>query len=83
MYILSVIPFPCFQAKVPLTPLPPLLYGCSPPHPPPIATLPPTIMFTGGSLFAGPRASPSTGDLTRIFIATYEVRVQGQSMYSL
>jgi len=31
---------------------------------------------------AGPRASPSTGALIRLFIATYEVGAQGQSMYS-
>jgi len=72
-----------FQANIPLPPPPPLPYGCFPPHPPPITTLPPTITFTGGSVLEGPRASPSTGALTRIFIATYEVRVQGQSMYSL
>jgi len=49
----------------------------------PITALPPTITFTGGSVLAGPRASPSTGSLTRLFIVTYEVGVQGQSMYSL
>jgi len=43
IYILSVIPFPGFRANIPLIPPPPLLYGCSPPHPPTIATLPPTI----------------------------------------
>jgi len=83
IYISSVIPFPSFRANIPLIPPPPLLYGCSLPHPPPIAALSPTIQFTGGSVLAGPRASPSTGALTRIFITTYEVRVQGQSMYSL
>jgi len=41
------------------------------------------FLQVGGSVLAGPRASPSTGALTRIFIATYGVRVQGQSMYSL
>jgi len=55
----------------------------STPHPPPITALPPTIMFTGGSVLAGPKASPSTGALTRLFIVTYEVGAQGQSMYSL
>ncbi|EDM07188.1 rCG65918 [Rattus norvegicus] len=45
---------------------------CSLPHPPHITALPPTITFTGGSVLAGPRASPSTGALTRLFIATYE-----------
>jgi len=44
---------------------------------------PSTIMFTGGSVLAGSRASPSTDALTRLFIATYEVGAQGQSMYSL
>jgi len=36
-----------------------------------------------GSVLIGTRASPYTGALTRLFIANYEVRVQGQSMYSL
>jgi len=72
-----------FPGKHLPTPPPPLLYSCSPPHPPPITALPPTIMFTGGSVLAGPRASPSTGALTRLFIATYDVGAQGQSMYSL
>jgi len=49
----------------------------------PLPTLPPTIMITGGSVLAGPRASPSTGALARLFIATYEVGAQGQSMCSL
>jgi len=31
---------------------------------------------------AGPRASPSTGALTKLFIATYEVGAQGQSLGS-
>jgi len=83
IYISNVIPFPSFWANIPLILPPPLPYGCSPPHPPPIAALHPTIMFTADSVLAGPRASPSTGALTRIFIATYEVIVQGQSMYSL
>jgi len=74
--------FPGFQANVPLTSSPPLLYGCSPPHPPPITTLSPIITFAGGSVLAGPRASPSTGALTRLFMATYEVGAQGQSMGS-
>jgi len=38
IYISSVIPFPGFRANIPLSP--PLLYLCSPPHPPHIATLP-------------------------------------------
>jgi len=38
IYISSVIPFPGFRANIPLPP--PLPYGCSPPKPPPIATLP-------------------------------------------
>jgi len=46
-------------------------------HPPPN-----NHVHLGFSL-GGPRASPSTGALTRIFIATYEVGAQGQSMYSL
>jgi len=83
IYILIVIPLPGFRANIPLHPTPPLVYRCSPPHPPSITALLPTITFTGGSVLAGPRASPSTGDLTRIFIATYEVGAQGQSMYSL
>jgi len=37
---------------------------------------PPTILFIGGSVLAGPRASPSTGALTRLFIATYAVGAQ-------
>jgi len=36
-----------------------------------------------GSVLAGPRASPSTGALTRLFIATYAVGAQCQSMYNL
>jgi len=48
-----------------------------------ITTLPPTITYTGGSVLAGPRASPFTGAFIRLFIATYEVGAQGQSMYSL
>jgi len=72
-----------FPIQHPPTPPSPLRYGCSPLHPPPITTLPPTITFTGDTVLAGPRAFPSTGALTRIFIATYEVRVQGQSMHSL
>jgi len=44
---------------------------------------PPNNHVHWGSVLARPRASPYTGDLTRIFNATYEVRVQGQSMYSL
>jgi len=47
IYISNVIPFPGFLANIPLTPPPPILYRCSPPHPPPITTLPPTITFTG------------------------------------
>jgi len=38
IYISSVIPFPGFRAKIPLSP--PLLYGRSPP---PLAALPPTL----------------------------------------
>jgi len=83
LYISIVIPFPGFRANIPLAPPPPLVYGCSPPHPPPITDFPTTITFTGGSVLAGPRASPSTGALTRLFIATHEVGAQGQSMYSL
>jgi len=44
---------------------------------------PPTIKITGGSVLAGPTASPSIGALTRLFIATYEVGAPGESMYSL
>jgi len=44
---------------------------------------PPTITFTGDLALAGPRASPSTGALTRLFTATYAVGAQGQSMYTL
>jgi len=83
IYIWIVIPFPCFQANILLTPSPSLLYECSPPHPSCITALPKTITFTGGSVFAGQRASPSTGALTRLFIATYAVGAQDQSMYSL
>jgi len=72
-YISSVIPFPGFWANITLIPPLPLLYACSPPHPPPIAAFPPTITFTVGSVIAEPKSSPSTGYLTRIFIATYEV----------
>jgi len=83
IYISIAIPFPSFWANIPLTPAPPPLYCCSPPHPPPIVALPPTITLTGVSVLAEPRASPSTGALTRRFIATYKVGAQGQSMYSL
>jgi len=38
IYILILIPFPGFWANIPLTPPAPLLYLCSPPHPPPITT---------------------------------------------
>jgi len=38
IYISIVIPFPGFQANIPRTPPPPLLYGCSPPHSPPITS---------------------------------------------
>jgi len=44
---------------------------------------PPTIPFTEGLALAEPRASPSTGAPTRLFIATYAAGAQGQSMYSL
>jgi len=64
----------------PLTLPPPLIYGCYPAHPPPITALPARIPFTGGPALAGPRASPSTGALTRLFIATYAVGAQGQSL---
>jgi len=47
---------------------------------PPFVT-PPTIPYTGGSTLAGLRASPSTGAPTRLFIATYAVGAEGQSMY--
>jgi len=43
IYISNVIPFPGFRANIPLIPPHPLLYGCSPPHPLPIAALPATI----------------------------------------
>jgi len=38
---------------------------------------------TGVPALAEPRASPSTGALTRLFIATYAVEAQVQSMYRL
>jgi len=76
-YYLSRLP-----GQYPPSPSPTLLYGCSTPHPPPITILPPTIPFTGGSVLAGPMASPSSGALTRLFIATYAVGAQGQFMYS-
>jgi len=40
IYISIVIPLPSFWANIPLTPPSPLLYGCSPTHPPPITVLP-------------------------------------------
>jgi len=81
---ISYLHFDCYSlSQFPGQHPPPLLYWCFPPHPPPITAFPPTITFTGGSVLAGPRASPSTGALTRICIATYEVGAQGQSMYSL
>jgi len=84
IYISNVIPFPSFQANIPLTPLTPLLFGCSPSHPPPHYCPPPTIPFTGGPALTGPRASsPSTGANTRLFIATYAAEAQDQFMYSL
>jgi len=83
IYISIVIPFPSFWANIPLTSPTPLLYGCSPPHLPPITALSPTITLTGGSVLARPRTSSSTGALTRLFIATYVVGAQGQSVYSL
>jgi len=83
IYISIVIPFPDFWAHIPLAPAPPVLYRCSPPHLPPITALAPPIKFTGGSVLAGPRASTSTGAFTRLFIPTYGVGAQGQSMYSL
>jgi len=77
---ISYIHFDCYSRSwFPGQHPPPLLYGL----PRPNTTLPPTITFTGGSVLAGPRASPSTGALTRLFIATYEVGAQGQSKYSL
>jgi len=79
IYISIVIPFPGLPGQHFPNPSP----SPSPLHPPPITALPPTITFTGVSVLAGPRASPSTGALTRLFIATYEVAAQGQSMYSL
>jgi len=45
--------------------------------------LTPRIPLFKGPALAGPMASPSTDDLTRLFIATYAVGAQGQSMYSL
>jgi len=85
---ISYLHFDCyslsgFPSQHPPTPPTPLLYGCSPPHPPPITAFLPTITFTGSSVLAGPRASSSTGALTRLFIAAYEVGAQGQYMYSL
>jgi len=74
IYISNVIPFPKGRGKG---------YGYSPTQPPPITALPPRIPFTGVPAFAGPRASPSTGALTRLFIVTYAVGAQGQSMDSL
>jgi len=56
-------PYPCPSPSI----------CASPSHPPHITTLPSTITFTEDSVLAGPRASPSTGALTRLFIATYEV----------
>jgi len=81
IYILIVIPFPSFQANIPLTSLTPSLWGF-PPHPPPITALSPNITFTGASVLAGPRASPSTGALPRLLISTYEDGAQGQSLGS-
>jgi len=83
IYISNVITFIGFRANIPLAPPPPILYGYSPASPPPITALSPRILFTRGPALAGPRASPSTGALTGLFIATYAVGAQGQSMYSL
>ena len=46
-------------------------------------TTPPMFPCTGGPTFAGPRASPSTGDPTSLFCATYAFGALGQSVYSL
>jgi len=42
-----------------------------------------TIPYTGGPSLEGPRASPSTGVQTRLFTASHEVGVMGQSIYNL
>jgi len=76
----SLFRFPCQHLPNPF-PAPSIWVFCSPASP--ITTLPSTITFTGGSVLAGPRASPSTGAPTRLFIAAYAVGAQAQSMYSL
>jgi len=85
---ISYLHFDCYSLSLfpgqhPYNPFPILLYRCSPSHPPLITALTLTITFTGGSVLAEPRAFSSTGAFTRIFIDTYEVGAQGQSMYSL
>jgi len=76
IYISIVIPFPSFRANIPLNlPLP--FYMCVPlpilPHYCPS----PNNHVTGGLVLAGPRASPSTDALTRLFIVTYAVGSPG------
>jgi len=50
---------------------------------PPLLPPPQQSCSLVGSVLVETRASPSTGALTRLFIATYEVGAQDQSMYSL
>jgi len=86
---ISYLHFDCyfpsqFQGQhLPKPSLSPSLWVFPSPSSPHYRPPPPTITFTGGSVLAAPRASTSTGTLTRLFIATYEVGAQGQSMYSL
>jgi len=79
IYISIVIPLPAFRANITLNPPSPLLYVCSTPHLSPITALPPIIMFTGVSVLAGPRASPSTGDLLFFKFREYFISFRNQT----
>jgi len=77
IYISIVIPFPSFQTNIS-----PSRWVFPSPHSPHYCP-PPNNTVHWGPALAGPRASPSNGALTRLFIATYAVGAQGQSLYSL
>jgi len=72
-----------FPGQIPLTPPTPLLYGCALPHPPPNYPPHPNNHIHWGFILSRTKGFPFTVALTRLFIATYAVGAQGQSMYSL
>jgi len=78
-----LFPFPVCRPTSPLPLSLPFYMGVPLPILHPLPPSPQESRSLGGPALAGPRASPSTGALTRLFIAIYAVGDQSQSMYSL